>query len=1035
MSLQMPFKYFNRFDPAKNYKKLLFLSGQGLQAAELNEVQDTILNELKSLGSFLLPNGTILNGGEVEVITANSIDIKAATVYADGISIAVTARSVPITAVGVELIGMSVLSTLVSDLDDPVIREPDPESPNYGQPGSYRLAQNGVWKKSTEVGGDEAFFPILTLNDGKLVSSSSSTDSSGQINTLIGKYDYETNGNYVVSGIVPSYDSIDPETDKVLLNVSSGKARILGQPIAVSFLQQIELDAINDLRTVLSEPYVYSGSKVYPLRYAPIAEIIQVQGIKRITSTIIHGSYSGIADLLPETPVLAIESVVQASTTYVAGVDYISNGDFVDWSPTGSEPSPGSTYQVTYTYVDMFSASFNTGGTGVILDANNLLVTGSTFFVDYKFYLKRFDRISLDSKGQFIISKGTPGYLNYDKPQYVANALSIAIVELIKYQDPKISLDTVTNISMSELQSIKKTMSNMEVNIAKLSLLENARSTDSFTTKRNLVVDPLYDNDMRDNGASNNLLLEDKKLKIGSNLVLGKATTVGISLPYVSEIALSQPRITGSTKINPYASPTAPNVADLIVEPSAVKLEEMVRWSWYHLWYNFWSDKRNVKFNVILSKFSPNEAITITFNKQTYTATANALGEVTKEITFTVPIKSITASSNLDKNNYSESYDVKAKGNSSGIEATGRFTTLVAYVGGSGYRFWWGGQWWPWGYDPVAETVLFTTNTDITVFAYYCTELPQDDIIVKIVNCKLGIPDRTEVVGSARQSRASVVAGLNYIYFSTPVHLDKDSEYAFIINTSKAVGSVGIAKVGQFDNIAKVWVNTQPTDGVFLASANESTWTPIQDQDLTFHLYKAKYQTTLTTTVLTLTNLSNITDWYLTGDAIIPTGTSVNLYLQDSIGTTYDINIDSKIYTPALSGTVFLKAKLTTTNTSMSPILAKGLSLYIGTPEKPGFYTMRTFDITNGSTTPATIKLIIDVYSPSGSSVIPSIETATGVYTQMTSVSSSPIGDNWYEAIYQIDNIARNTSKLQIVADSSVATARPEIKNIRILIS
>jgi hypothetical protein len=455
------------------------------------------------------------------------------------------------------------------------------------------------------------------------------------------------------------------------------------------------------------------------------------------------------------------------------------------------------------------------------------------------------------------------------------------------------------------------------------------------------------------------------------------------------------------------------------------------------MWYNFFSDKRTVKFNAVLSRFAPNEAITLTFNKQTYQVTANALGEVTKEIIFTIPIKSITmaASGVAAKNSYSESYDVKAKGNSSGIEATGQFTTLISYVGGTGYRFWWGGAWWPWGYDPVAQTVLFNTSTDITAFAYYCTELPQDDIIVKIVTCKLGIPDRTEVVGTARQTRASVVGGWNTVQFTTPVHLDKDSEYAFIINTSKSVGSVGIAKVGQYDNFAKVWVNTQPTDGVFLASANESTWTPIQDQDLTFVMYKAKYSTTLTTTVLTLTNLSNVTDWYLTGDAIIPSGTSVSLFLQDSIGTTYDINIDSKIYTPPLSGTVLLKAKLTTTDTAISPILAKGLSLYIGTPEKPGFYTMRTFDITNGSTTPATIKLIIDVYSPSGSSIIPSIETATGVYTQMTSVSSAPIGDNWYEAMYQIDNIARNTSKLQIVADTSVATARPEIKNIRLLIS
>ena len=143
--IQYPNTYYNRFDPSKNYKKLLFLSGQGLQAAELNEVQDTILNELKSIGSHLIKNGTIVDGGDIESITDTAIMLLAGSVYADGFTISVSTRSVPITAAGVEVIGMAVSSFLFTVLDDPVIREPDPESPNYGQPGSYRLAQTGVW--------------------------------------------------------------------------------------------------------------------------------------------------------------------------------------------------------------------------------------------------------------------------------------------------------------------------------------------------------------------------------------------------------------------------------------------------------------------------------------------------------------------------------------------------------------------------------------------------------------------------------------------------------------------------------------------------------------------------------------------------------------------------------------------------------------------------------------------------------------------------------------------------------------------------
>ena len=51
--------YYNRFDPKKGYKKLLFRAGYGLQSAELNELQATLKSNIKHLTShppFLLSN-------------------------------------------------------------------------------------------------------------------------------------------------------------------------------------------------------------------------------------------------------------------------------------------------------------------------------------------------------------------------------------------------------------------------------------------------------------------------------------------------------------------------------------------------------------------------------------------------------------------------------------------------------------------------------------------------------------------------------------------------------------------------------------------------------------------------------------------------------------------------------------------------------------------------------------------------------------------------------------------------------------------
>lgn len=41
---------YNRFNPDKEYEKILFRAGMGLQSAELNEAQDYALSKLKSVG-------------------------------------------------------------------------------------------------------------------------------------------------------------------------------------------------------------------------------------------------------------------------------------------------------------------------------------------------------------------------------------------------------------------------------------------------------------------------------------------------------------------------------------------------------------------------------------------------------------------------------------------------------------------------------------------------------------------------------------------------------------------------------------------------------------------------------------------------------------------------------------------------------------------------------------------------------------------------------------------------------------------------
>lgn len=55
-------------------------------------------------------------------------------------------------------------------------------------------------------------------------------------------------------------------------------------------------------------------------------------------------------DPIPDTSVLEIIQVKQGATIYVNGTDYRLHSGDVDWSLSGAEPAPGSSYEITYRY-------------------------------------------------------------------------------------------------------------------------------------------------------------------------------------------------------------------------------------------------------------------------------------------------------------------------------------------------------------------------------------------------------------------------------------------------------------------------------------------------------------------------------------------------------------------------------------------------------------------------------------------------------------------------------------------------------------
>ena len=162
------------------------------------------------------------------------------------------------------------------------------------------------------------------------------------------------------------------------------------------------------------------------------------------------------------------------------------------------------------------------------------------------------------------------------------------------------------------------------------------------------------------------------------------------------------------------------------------------------------------------------------------------------------------------------------------------------------------------GADPIAQTFIINVADDIPgIFAtkvdlYFATKDANHGVTIEIrevesagyITSKI-VPFSKVIVPSASINTSSTGATATTITFSAPVFLLNNTEYALVIkpiaNNPNTV--LWTAKLGETDLVSGARVNEQPYSGILFASSNDRTYTPIQDEDLKFNLYRAVFTT------------------------------------------------------------------------------------------------------------------------------------------------------------------------------------------------
>lgn len=1086
--MSAPAQFYQRDQRVKGYHQLLFRAQKGLQSAELNEIQQILGDNLSRVASMIAGNFSFFSDGAFHKQgETNQYIASGGSFNYQGAIIQIPPNNFAVAPDATTTYGVAIKREVISELYDPAMLDPAVGARNFNEPGAHRLKITGRWVEESEMVNvlDEDYFPQIWFLDGdKVPQPYGDSYVNRKINNTVARADYHSNGSYRVYGMQARFieqrdvegASVDPRIGtppkEYLLEVTRGISRVQGYEIFFETPRNVIIEPALDTREVANEPINFTTNKFYPLRWGPIAEVTEINGIREVTVTITHGNFSGAQDLLPNTPVVSILEVKQGATTYVEGTSWTQAGDYISWAPAGPEPAPGSQYTVKFRYSEVIPAVLNANRDSVQLTG---FASGTVVYIDYSHFVPRVDSIYLTRDGYLDVSPGVPNYLEPVAQPVPSLALPIAEVYVVYGKVPQITRARNLIYRLNDMQRMDDNLMRLNNQVARLALMEDVQSTDNIATKLGQFVDPFKDDDLRDAGVAQTLVSRDTALSLGINWtnIRVPGNDGHYQLPKTEKTYLNQPAITSARRVNRFIG-VAPPPAMTTVTPRTFRwIADTIYEDIFHTHFvavatfpvgsemrkkllaNGWigprGDDRNIPGEKIINgttvedrlinatvppqtlavtgtKFNGGEQVqAIIDGRVVATLTANAAGAVSGNIT--TPVGMLSGSKLIRLRGVTSGVigDTVFRAEAISREIT-RDVTQVMF------------------YDPLAQTFTFTDGQDRFVTSIevpfkvkspnYC------DLIM--VRCQLGIPDRTQVVaGPIRIQSAQIqqnAAGTLYtkFTFAEPVLIPGGQEHAFILITPDGTAQVQTAVLGEYDTIAKRWVTTGAYDvGVLLESSNLSTWTPLQDVDLTFRLNVAQYQVnSWWEHAFPAMNVTNASDLMLLAGIEVPERTVMQwtVTLVGDNNRTMVLEPYEAIQLPArYTGQVILKVKMRTSIPWVSPTVDGMLYLQSGNLKASGEYVSRVIPVPTGT---PNVKLYLDIFEPAGTTITVYMrnpaDTAWVALTRDTA-NAINLGDGVVEMPFTAANLfpAGGSTKIRIVMTHTDPRYRPIARNLR----
>lgn len=227
-------------------------------------------------------------------------------------------------------------------------------------------------------------------------------------------------------------------------------------------------------------------------------------------------------------------------------------------------------------------------------------------------------------------------------------------------------------------------------------------------------------------------------------------------------------------------------------------------------------------------------------------------------------------------------------------------------------------------------------------FPHSSAVIPGSDVILNASDCNVVDEGTLAEVYAAGLNPLDDATLYTEAKFSGPVYLQQGAEYCVVLLANSVKYFVYISRMGEKIIGTDRLISSQPYLGVFFKSQNSSTWNPIQEEDLTFRLIRAEFNTAVTSNVeFQLSSENRITSnvpldaYYVTaGNLLLPNtaiGTMSALTLANGVkeenrvielekNVYFDDTLGRRVATSSVSS-LKLRIFLSSVNKDVSPVV------------------------------------------------------------------------------------------------------------------